>query len=360
MKIKRCGECGFSLALARLVRFKDNGTIVGRMDQNFRLSLVEADFLTEIFQRIENELGLSIMHVAFEAQRNSSTEVINIILKGIPGMVRWTSFGKRFVVGMFCRMAIWTGQGYSEVVTYKPGKFGEAILRNPFNRELIAAVVVGAFESLERKPFSHTFSKKDGEDIISIRPEPSRPEIADRLTFTTTPMKRGWHGYQRCPKCKVPLALKLEWDEINQGIVMDTRRNVRMVFLDSYTPNVVFRELARELGEEIYPIIIDSQREFSLRHLREEFLTGEELGEAAEKESFYLSVLDEMVLRGWGNPVEHSFEGDSLRVIVENPFNPHLLAGLLCAMYELGEGRRAAAAWEEMDPSTLEFTLIPA
>ncbi len=365
MKIKKCGKCGFSLALTRIIRINNNGTITGRLDDNFRLSLIEADFLTEIFRRIETELGLPIIHLVFAAQRNSSTQVINVFLKGAGKTVRWTTFGNKFVVKMFCRLAVWSGQGYAETITYESGELGEAIVRNPFNRELMAAVIVGAFESLERRPFSHTWKKLGEDDLISIRPEPSRPEIAERMTFKTYPMKPGWRSYPRCPKCGVPKELEYEWRE-NEGIVMDKRLGVRMVFIDSYVPNVVFRELASELGDDIYPIIIDAQRDLSLRHLREDFLTGgglgegEEAGKALDKEAFYLSVLDTLALHGQGNPVEHSFQEESLRVIIENPFNPHLLAGHLSGMYELGEGRRATVTWKDMDPSTLEFTLIPA
>jgi hypothetical protein len=359
VKIKRCKGCGFSLALSRVVRFKNNGTIVGRMDENFRLALIEADFFTEIFQRIEEELGLPIQHLVFEAQRNSSTEVIDVFLKGLAGTVRWTPLGKRTVVNMFCHLAIWTGQGYAKATTYKSGKLGEAIVRNPFNRELFAAVIVGAFESLDRKPYGFEWKKLDGEDLISIHPEPARPEIAERMTFTKAPMKPGWREYERCPRCKVPRALDFEWRE-DEGTVIDRRHNVRMVFLDHYTPGVVFRELARELGEEVYPIIVEAQREFSLRHLRQEFPVSESIKGEAEREGFYGSVLETLALRGQGNPVESLFKEGTLRVIIENPFDPHLLAGHLSAVYELGEGRPAAVAWEQMDPSSLEFILTPA
>jgi hypothetical protein len=358
VKIKRCKKCGFSLAIARLIRISDNGTIYGTYDNKYRLSIIEADFLTEIFKRIESELGFPIMHIVFEAQRYAATEVSNALMKGLRGMVRWFPLSKRLAVSLECRLAIWTGMGYAETIAYKSGKLGEAIIRNPFDRELLAACIVGAFESLEREPYGYTWRKEGDEDIISVYPEPERSEIAERMTFEKCPMKPGWRTYDRCPKCKIPLAFKYEWDE-NQGIVMDTDLNVRMVFIDSYTPNVVFREMAKELGEAIYPIIIDAQREFSIRHLRDQFLAGGLVGEAMEKAEFYLAVLDELALRGQGNHVEHSFREDSLRVIIENPFNSHLLAGYLCAMYELGEGRQARASWEEMDPSTLEVTLTP-
>ncbi len=231
-------------------------------------------------------------------------------------------------------------------------------MRNPFNRELMAAIIVGAFESLERQPFGHAWKNVDGTDIISIRPEPSRPEIAERMTLAPRPPKKGTRSYPRCPRCGVPQNLNLEWFP-DDGRIMDTRRNVRMAFLDAYTAGVVFRELAKELGDEVYPIIIDAQRAFSLRHLREEFLGGGDVGDIVDKDTFYISVLDTLALRGQGNPVDYSSEGGVLDVVIENPFEEHCLAGMLSAMYMLGEGRPAAVSWQELDPSTLQFFLKP-
>jgi len=356
MRIKKCGECGFSWVLAKVIRFNDNGTITQLFNPNFRVVLIEGDFLTEVFQRIETELGLPILHIVFEAQRNASIHTINDNLWGPLASARWTTFSKRFTVNMFCRLAVWTGQSYAKTVVYKPGWLGEAIVRNPFNRELMAAIIVGAFEALERMPYSHQWYRLGDDDVISIRPEPSRPEIAQRLTFDTPPPKPGKRSYPRCPRCGVPQLLKLEWHP-DEGIIMDTRRNVRMVFLDAYTPVVVFRELAKELGEDIYPIIIEAQRDFSLHHLRQEFLAGGKVGEEVDRDTFYIAVLDTLALRGQGNPVDYDTTDGTLRVVIENPFQEHLLAGLLSAMYELGEGRRAEVSWNYLDPSTLEFTV---
>jgi hypothetical protein len=356
MKVITCGKCGFSLVLSRVIRFNKNGTITLFLARDFRVSMIEADFFGEVFERIEQELGLPIMHIVYETQRNASYESIDRNIWGPLNAGRWFAPGKRVAVNILCRIAAWTGQGYAKTVVYKPGWLGEAIVRNPFNQEMMAAVVVGAFEAVELRPFSHTWYKMGDDDVISVRPEPSRPEIAERLTFTTPPAKRGNRRYPRCPLCRMPADLNLSWDG-DQGIIMDTRRGVRMVFLDAYTPKVVFREMAAELGEEIYPIIIDAQRAFSLRHLNQEFLAGGEVGGVADKSSFYLAVLDTLALRGQGNPVDFNSSDGRMSVVIENPFEEHLLAGTLAAMYELGEGRQADVAWKELDPSTLEFTL---
>lgn len=358
MRIVKCYKCGFSLVLASLARFKDNGTIIQVLTSGFRLVLIEANFLTEIFRRIEEELGLPIGHIVFEAQRNASVDTINNGLRGPLRLVAVFPFTKRLAVNFFCRLAGWSGQSYAEAVAYKPGKGGEAIVRNPFNRDLMAAIIVGAFEALERKPFGHTWKIVDSDDVICVQPEAALPEIAERMNLVRRPPKKGSRSYPRCSVCGAPSMLNLEW-KAGEGKITDTRRNIRMAFLDAYTAGVVFRELARELGDAVYPIIIDAQRAFSLRHLREEFLGGGDVGEIVDRDTFYISVLDTLALRGQGNPVDYIADGGILNVVIENPFEEHCLAGMLSAMYMLGEGRPARVSWQELDPSTLEFHLAP-
>ena len=357
MKVIGCRKCGFSMIMSRVIRFNKNGTITLFFARDFRVALIEADFLGEIIRGVERELGIPIMHIAFEAQRNASFESIDRNIWGPLKLGRLAWWGKRVAVEVLCRIAAWTGQGYAKAIAYKPRKLGEAIVRNPFERELFAAIIVGAFEAVELIPYSHVWLKKGDDDVISIRPEPSRPDIAERMTITTPKLKKGNRSFPRCPLCRAPLGLNLSWDG-DQGIIMDKRRNVRMVFLDAYTPVVVFRELAKELGEEVYPIIIESQRDYSLRRLRDEFLGGGGLGDV-DRDTFYISVLDTLALRGLGNPVDFDTVGATLKVVIENPYEVHLLAGQLAAMYELGEGKRAEVAWSEPSPSTLEFTLQP-
>ncbi len=70
-------------------------------------------------------------------------------------------------------------------------------------------------------------------------------------------------------------------------------------------------------------------------------------------------MLDTIALRGQGNPVDYDASDGNLSVVIENPFDEHCLAGMLSAMFMLGEGRPAVVDWKELDPSTLMFTLSP-
>jgi hypothetical protein len=358
MKLYKCKICGFCRQLSTFMNFNDNGTITERLQKDFRAVWIESDFIAEVFKRIENDLGVSVQHVIFEAQKASSKAVINSNLKGIFAAGR-IGYSKNIAINIFCNLAIWTGMGYAEAVVYKPKKYGEAILRNPFNREMMAANIVGAFEGLEKRPYRHTWVNKKGEELVLVRPDVSRSDVAERMIIETPKAKPGNRNFERCPGCGVPLGLSgLDWQE-EKGVVMDMRLGVRMVFIDAYLPTLVFKELSREFGDLVYPTVVDAMKNFSLKWLKVEFLDGAGGEQFENKDRLYAAVLENVALRGQGNPVNISSDDGTLTVTVENPFNEHILAGHLAAMYELGEGRRANVDWSYVDESTIRFTLAP-
>jgi hypothetical protein len=357
--MKTCKDCGFSYGLAKTAVWNSSGIIVERTDASFRIMLIEADTFTGLFRHLEDTLSVPIQHIIFEAQRIATVESINSVLRGPLKALRWLPGGKRLVVNVFCRLARWLGEGYASTVAYKPGKEGRALLRNPFNRGLVAAIIVGAFEALERTPFSYTWDKLDGDEIIIVKPMQEKPELAERMAFTPPRPKPGKRIWERCPRCGAPTALAdLEWRP-ERGEIIDARTGFRMVFLPLYVPHVVFRELEEELGKDIYPVIVDAQRELSLRNIHEEFIATGRAGKVVTRDKLYQEVLDSLPLRGLGNPVECDTQDGKLTVTVENPFNEHMLAGHLCALYELGEGREATVSWQYADPSALVIEVVP-
>lgn len=357
MRIKRCSDCGFAYWLSKSLIWNDDGTITSRYQSNFRTLIIEADYLSSIFSKIEDSLGAPIGHIVFEAQRNAAKEVLDITLRKWRWFIRHVPGLKRLAIVYMDRLALWTGQAYAKSINNESSGAGEAIIRNPFNRDLMSAVVVGALESLHETPFEYHWKKVGGDDVIRVEPTGERPEISERLSFTTPPAKPGNRRYERCPRCGVPVLLRgLEWRE-KEGTIIDTRRNVRVVVLEIYTTTVVLRELARELGEEIYPIIVDAQREFSLEHIRREYAPLMKAGVDIDKDRIYEEVLDTIALYGQGNPVSCVPDGDRLTVVVENPFSEHILAGHLSALYEVAEGKAPKVAWKSSDQSTVVFEL---
>ena len=130
-----------------------------------------------------------------------------------------------------------------------------------------------------------------------------------------------------------------------------------MVFVDMYTPNVVIRELARELGEEVFPLVTEAQRAVSLRNLSEEYLSSAREGATGDGGGLLESLLEDLAVRGLGNPVRSALVGGEWEVEVDNPFNPHLLAGHLQAIFQFAEGRKPQVLLEEAGPSAVKYRL---
>lgn len=359
MAMKRCRECGFPYWLSKLVRWNENGTISMVVNPDYRVVIIESDFLSHLFARIEESLGLSISHLVFEAQRNASVHTIDSQLNRFPFLLgRWGP-NRRLVVRAFCHLSVWLGQAYARPLRYKPGRGGEALVRNPYNRELMAAIILGAFESLERRPFEHTWTKVGDEDVISVRPAEARPEISGRLDLAYPDLKPGHFHMPRCRSCGIPREMGyLRWHE-DEGKIVDNRRNTRLTFLDGYVPTIVFRELERELGEDIYPLVIQAEKDYTHRRMRELGMAGggSVVLPRRERESIYENALATLPPRGQGNPVDYRYSYDGLTVKVDNPYNEHLLAGQMAALFEVAEGKDAEVDWYSPDPSSLVFTV---
>ena len=182
-KFIRCRECGYPRLSSFFIKFNNNGTITQMMRRNFRIVILPHGFIDNLFSSIEARIGISIEHIAFEAQRNASKATFDAFMTKIPlaPVVTRLKFVRRVAVELFHRVGILTGMAYSETLEYIPGRLGVARFRNPFNIDLMAANVVGAFESLEGIPFSQTWEQECKDSyVIHIDATGGKPEIADR------------------------------------------------------------------------------------------------------------------------------------------------------------------------------------
>ncbi len=359
MRMLRCRECGFSYMLSKIYRWNDDGTITYRLARDFRLLFFYSDLFDELFARIEAELGLPISHIVFEAQRNAAKGAIDAMTSAIPGWVRHNAPAHHFTVRFFCRLSVWMGTSYARVVSYKYGKCGETMLRNPYNRELMAAVVLGAMESMERTPFDHEWKKVGGDDVLRVTVVKEKPEFSERMAVVLEKARPGDRHLPRCPRCGVPRALSsLTWDE-HAGTITDTRLGERFNSLEAYGYKAVFRELERELGEDINQLILDAARTYALRHL--ERLPGikavDEAGRAAAWQAFSEEAATMLAAWGHGNLIEITQKGGRAVFTIDNPFEEKLIAGYLAAGYELVEGRACEVTWVSPETGRCVFTI---
>ncbi len=357
--MKRCRECGFPYWLSKFIRWNEDGTIAMKVNLDYRIVIIEADFLSHLFGRIEESLGLPISHLVFEAQRNAAVRTISSQLSKFPYGIGRLGFNRRITIRILCSLSTWLGQAYTQSLSYKPGKYGDALVRNPFNRDLMAAIILGAVEAMERKPYEHTWKKLGDDDVIRVQAAASRPEISQRLDIVYPETRPGRYHSPRCRACGTPRELAyMRWN-VKEGTITDNRRGTRLAFLDGFVPTVVFREMEKELGDDIYPLIIQAEKEYTHRRMHELGISGGGSGvlPRRERESIYENALATLPLRGQGNPVNYRYGYDGLSVTVENPYNEHLLAGQMAALFEIAEGKDAEVEWHSPEPSSIVFTV---
>jgi hypothetical protein len=362
--LMRCRECGFPRIASFFIKWNDNGTITQLMRRDFRVVVLHFGFLDNLFSNIEAKLGISIEHIAFEAQRNASKATFAAFTDKIPGarFFMTPGFVKKVGVEQFNKVGVVTGQCHSETLEYKPGKYGIARIRNPFNFGLMAANVVGAFETLEGVPFKHTWEQESSDTyVIRVEPTGETAELTERMALDYTPMVPGNLIHDRCPRCKIPFALSshLKWME-NDGIILDTRTGSRVVMLDGYMVRTVFREMVQELGDEINDLLVDAQREWTVDHVGQlGLMEVNGAMTAQELEKAYREYLKNMPLYGIGNPVTFAMDDSSIKVRVENPYEAHIIAGTLQGLREALEKSKSSVEWAESDHGSVEYTVTP-
>ena len=363
--LMRCRECGFPRIVSFFIRWNDNGTISQLMRKDFRVVVLHFGFLDNLFSNIEAKLGISIEHIAFEAQRNASKATFQAFYDKLPGarVLTRPGFAKRLGVEGFNKVGKITGQCHSETVEYKPGRYGVARIRNPFNFELMAANVVGAFETLEGVPFKHKWEEESPDTyVIRVEPTGERAEIAERMDLAFMRILPGCLVHDSCPRCKVPRALSshLKWME-SDGIILDTRTGSRIIMLDGYMVRTVFREMVEELGDEVNELLVDAQLEWTVDHVGQLGLAeGSAPLPDAELEKAYREYLKNMPLYGLGNPVQFEMADSSVKVKVENPYEVHIIAGTLQGLREALEKSRSAVEWEQESEGSVVYSVTPA
>ncbi len=358
MRYRRCGICGVPKIVSRFNHWMPNGTIVSVGDPRVRQIFFEADLLPEIRRRISESLRFPVNRIFYEAERNSVRIVVEALLKSyaIRTTLRIPPF-KRGAVRFFHQLSVLTGTAWSKTVEYHPGEYGVARFRNPWDLDLMAAVVVGAFEALEGVPMRSFWKKEDDEYLLRVEVTASKPEISERLEVDFPPVKGGDYRHHRCPSCGVPLEIRhMEWRE-EEGVIMDRRRGIRMLNWEGFTLYLVTRELVRELGDDVIPIIINAEREYTLKMLEDVGFTVVAEEERGEMLREMLSLLP---LYGQGLATDVEFTaGGALRVWIDNPYEEYFMAGKLAAFYEAMEGRRARVEWTHPKPAAVSYVLAP-
>lgn len=337
------------------LRWGSNGTIEIRLDRTQRVALVESDLLDEVYKRIEEMMGFPIGRIVFEAERAAAKATVDALVPRKLDILVRNRLVMHPVSRFFQFISRIAGLGDFDTVFYHVYKGSLARVRNPVNRDILAAMVVGAFESAEGVVYDCTWVEFGDDLYLLIMPSGRKPDIAPRMAPDVVKPLPGNRELALCRRCGLPVDLNhLKW-RLEDALIIDSRRDVRMSFIDGYAFSAVFRELIAELGDDIIPVIIEASREHARRGIE---ATGIADG-TLERDEAYDRFLDLLPLYGQGNPVARELSGHSLAVTIENPYSTHLLAGQLLAAYEALEKRQGSAAINELSPQKVIITVAP-
>ncbi|MBN1289187.1 MAG: hypothetical protein JXA49_06085 [Actinobacteria bacterium] len=364
----RCKACGFPRSINLFMKWNSNGTITANQwvwGNDLRILILRQGFVNQLFAHIEGHLGLSIEHIAFEAERQASMAVFKAFPDKVPGLDRLTrlkSVRKLWVLASD-QIAAMLGMCSSTTSEYVPGKFSAGEIRNPFNLNLLGALIAGDFELLEKKPLKVTWEQIESNRYrILVELAAARSSISDRMSpdipgstsmlfpsrqKRSTGLLSGSYVHKRCPECKAPTALSsLKWME-DEGVIMDTSNWVRFYIGDAYFIPAVFRELASELGEDAFSIIIDSVKNYTVTNPSHFGLdpesrprNRESLKNALQRYVSYLPLLGE------GNPVYLNISEAGLEVTIENPYEPLVVAATLQGLFEWMTQSKSSLEWK--------------
>lgn len=359
----KCPKCGFPLRAALALKWRKNGIITPAFVGGYmRIVGLDTSIQDNLFSQLEGQLGTSIEHILFEAQRNICNLLFSSYesrLKGIHTLKK-LSLVKRFIVEGFAKVGVVSGMGSADIVEYVPGNNHLARVKNPYNVTLVAANTDGALEWMEGCPF-RTEVEQVGENVYMINSIATsyKPAVSKRLGVEKLDVVPGNIDYKRCVLCHAPMkaASRFEWVD-DEGTIIDKRSGGRIVMVDAFLLRTVLRELAKELGDEVYKLLAPAQCDWTMKQAA---LTGTApkgsglSGSGLEKA--LRDSLDEFPVFGYGNPVQARVVGSKVAVVIENPFQEEVIAGTLQGLCQAFSGHECGVTWRVTSKATVSYSI---
>lgn len=309
----------------------ENGVIVTK-GTALRGVFIESSLLGSVFDGIAERLGIPIGHIVIEAKRRDAKIYVDSMMKGLSGRIMKTKLLRRTAYDYMVKQAAAIGLAYVEILDYRPGESLILMMDSIYNPSLFTGDVCGAFESIEGVRAKAVHGMVGERLFMMVQAWPDEPE-EERLELGEESWIHALSSGQLCPSCGVPSDLS-RWNwSVEEGKVTDDVTGEWLVFVDTAGINAVFRELERELGEDIPMMIADLSREYYLRLDR-------------KKGAPFLQDLRFLEYRGYGvsESVYPRTENGGKSVVIRNPWNAAMVAGCVSAACGL-DG--STVVWDE-------------
>jgi hypothetical protein len=317
--------------------------------------IIDNDALTHILQSIEEKIGLSIERIVAEAKRKSGKDFIDKVLSGPKGFIARNLASKKVYEQLTSQVNM-LGYGRAEVTAYTRKSFLEGRIESAYNGPALTGDIAGAFESVEQKVGEYEFNVDEGGTLrLAIRAsEGIRPEYENRFSYVPVDPLPGRNIIELCPSCRAPIELGKQYEfDLNHGTIRERKTGHRVVLIGVMTLYNLFGELTSELGDEIPEMIMSIEKE------RVKGVIGSKGKELDSSENGYIRYMKTLQLKGMGNGVMASINGQQVKVRIDNPYYEPLLAGFISGFYEITNQIKSRVKWTSGTVGFTEITVEP-
>lgn len=365
---RKCSECGTPWLVSRMYKWGNGGAMGLKFHDIKRMVFLNASIYDDLVNGLNEVIGMTIWHIVFESVRNAGRASLEELFQTDKRLGRLKDFRpvRRPIIEFYNHLAGIMGYGYSETKkVVSKGEAGIAMVRNPFNIYCVAAVVVSAFEALDHHPYECEWEKQGPDEyVITCRRAEGKPDVSERLVQLPPVVMEGDIKLERCRKCGIPVrAAELFEFDTDKGAFINTKTKERYCTFVSTMLPPVFRELAHEIGDEVYDMLVDTHSQWTITHLSRMGVTGiDSVLNAKEAEQALREYLIDFPVLGYGNPRYFTLSEESCLITIENPFFTEMLAGTLLGLYKGLFGNQAKIEWEEIGQNMIEYkiTRVPA
>jgi len=334
MRYKTCNECGVPEAIGKHYVWNSDGTITAKDDPNRRMVIFETENLTMLFRHLEETTETPVDGIISEAKRKSTLPSTREMFSDFRVKMMQV-LGMHPVCRKLAEQACVLGLGGIELIKAKRLRSTEIEASRPYSLPMSLGDFAASAQVSLRGPVK-TEWEAVGERKYVYKATASHLERApdEKIEMPIPSRLPGDVEFKPCSACGVPLEIaRYQWD-LEKGIITDPLNAYRVAFLQAWEIENVLRELQRALGENVIPLFVSAQRDFLMSTATKD--------QARMSSEGYKRLL---ALRGFGYLREFDQDSNKMRMRVDNPAFPSLLAGSFSAFYELITGDQGEVRW---------------
>ena len=370
--VEVCEKCGVPTMVSSGLKWENNGVISLTSSPRNRMVLFESETIDNLFQGIEELIGMPIEHIVIESRCRETKRYIE---RAFPPEVRKIIDSKESSLEdriskmspeeketLFATMKVITqsiidiakNYGYGDQRLSELWERGEdspwrvQLVRDPYSILFMAADNLGSVEAFEGVDMQVKY-ERTGEEAYrtEVYPGEHSLELKERLKRRRYDFKPSEITYERCPECGIPLTVSRRFWDLDRGTITDQETGRRMAIFGPFSVDSICDDLEMELGDAIPDTVIEATR----RYIRKAWGVDDWNRDG-------LTFQQMLAVRGLGNIVHFEGDRDHLDMVIENSCLYLPIIGTIQALVEMAyRAESSSCEWELSKDGDLNLTI---